>query len=291
MAAIEKPLIVIVGPTASGKTGLAIKLASRFDGEIISADSRAIYRYMDIGTAKPTAEEQGEVKHWGIDLVEPNEKFTAADFQRYANDRIADIRSRGKTPFLVGGSGLYVDGVIYNYEFGVIADKKTRAKLEEMSVEELQKYCYDNNISLPENSSNKRYLMRAIELKSVVKNNRKQIRGNTIIVGIMVDKDELQKRIADRAEQMFDGEIEKETEFLAKNYSFELESMKSNIYPIVHRMMNGEITRDEAVALFRTDDWHLAKKQMTWFRRNPEINWLSRDDAEKYISDVLEHSK
>ena len=287
MATIEKPLITIVGPTASGKTGIAIKLAQKFNGEIISADSRAIYKFMDIGTAKPTSAEQREVPHWGIDLVEPDQKFTAADFQKYTNEKIREIRDGGKIPFLVGGSGLYVDSVIYNYEFGEIADEKLRTKLEKKSVEELQKYCKDNNISLPENYKNKRYLIRAIEQKGVVKNNHNQLREDTIVVGISTDKEELRNRISARAKQMFDGEIEKETDFLAKRYSFDLESMKSNIYSIVHRMMNGEISRNEAIQLSEIADWHLAKKQMTWFRRNSDIKWLTLGDIEEYISSKL----
>jgi tRNA dimethylallyltransferase len=111
------PVIVVVGATASGKTGLAIELAKKYKGEIISADSRAIYKYADIGTAKPTTEEQQGVPHWGIDLIGPGEKFTVYDFQQYALGKIEDIRNRGKVPFLVGGSGLYVDSVIYGYNF------------------------------------------------------------------------------------------------------------------------------------------------------------------------------
>ncbi|QQS17544.1 hypothetical protein IPL44_00610 [Candidatus Saccharibacteria bacterium] len=114
--ATEQPLIVIVGPTASGKTGLAVSLAKEFGGEIISADSRTIYRGMTIGTAKPTAEEMDDIPHHLIDLVDPDEEFTLWNFQQLAKEKIADIRSRGNIPFLVGGSGLYVDSVIFDYE-------------------------------------------------------------------------------------------------------------------------------------------------------------------------------
>ncbi len=113
----EQPLIVIVGPTASGKTAAAIQLAKDFDGEIICADSRTIYRGMDIGTAKPSATEQASVPHWGIDIVDPDERFTVADFKQYAEQKIAEIRARNKVPFLVGGTGLYVDSLLYGYDF------------------------------------------------------------------------------------------------------------------------------------------------------------------------------
>ena len=122
----QLPLVVIVGPTASGKTGLAIELAEKYNGEIICADSRTIYRGMDIGTAKPTLKERQGVVHWGLDLVEPGEAFSAADFKAYADDKIANIRSREKVPFLVGGTGLYIDAVIFNYQFGTTADPVLR---------------------------------------------------------------------------------------------------------------------------------------------------------------------
>jgi tRNA dimethylallyltransferase len=279
-----RPLIVIVGPTASGKTELAIKLAKRFDGEIICADSRTIYKDMDIGTAKPTPKEQKIVKHWGIDLVEPGERFTVADFQKYANEKIADIRCRSKQPFLVGGSGLYVDSVLFGYEFGKESDGELRKELNKMSVQELQKHCKNNNIILPENYKNKRYLMRAIECQSVVKNNRKKMRNDAIVVGITISKEELMRKIKTRVNKMFNDELFDEVKRLAGKYQPESEPMKSNIYPIVQRLLNGEISRGEALKLSEIDDWHLARKQMTWFRRNPEIKWLAVDEIEPYLN-------
>ncbi|HEY5695257.1 MAG TPA: isopentenyl transferase family protein, partial [Candidatus Saccharimonadales bacterium] len=150
------PLIVLVGPTASGKTSVAIELAQQVDGEIICADSRTVYKSMDIGTAKPTAIEQALAPHWGIDLVEPGEYFTAADFKQYANAKIAEIRGRGHTPFLVGGTGLYIDAVVFDYQFGPPVNTTERARLEAMSVKELQGYCEENNVELPENKQNRR---------------------------------------------------------------------------------------------------------------------------------------
>jgi len=295
---VTQPLVVIVGPTASGKTSLAIKLAEKFNGEIISADSRTIYCDLNIGTAKPTAAEQKRVKHWGIDLVDPNQRFTVADYQKYALAKIADIRGRGKIPFLVGGSGLYVDAVLFNYEFGSNADKKLRDELNEMTVEELQNYCNKHNILLPENYKNKRYLVRTIECKSDVKNTRNKIRDDTIVAGILVDGDELRGRIAKRVCAMFDGGIEEETRQSFAKYAPNFdgspesfaklpEALKSNIYPIVWRMLNGEISRDEAIALSEIDDWHLTKRQMTWFRRNPAIEWLPSGEIEKYLEQKI----
>src|SRR5664279_14928 len=135
------PLVVITGPTASGKTGLAIELAHQFGGEIICADSRTIYRGMDIGTAKPTPVERLLVPHWGLDLVDPGEYFSVADFKKYADQKIIEIRARGRIPFLVGGTGLYIDAVIYDYRFGPPANADLRSRLEKLTIDELYAYC------------------------------------------------------------------------------------------------------------------------------------------------------
>ena len=140
MERTEPPLIVIVGPTASGKTALAVELAEQMVGEIICADSRTVYKGMDIGTAKPTAMERLRVPHWGLDLVDPSEKFTVSDFKKYANEKIAGIRSRKKIPFLVGGSGLYVNSVIFDYQFGLKSDESKRKSFEQLSLEQLHEY-------------------------------------------------------------------------------------------------------------------------------------------------------
>jgi tRNA dimethylallyltransferase len=189
-----RPLVVIVGPTASGKTALAIELAEQFNGEIICADSRTVYKGMDIGTAKPTKKEQSKVPHWGIDIVDPDQRFTAADFKKYVLQKIAEIRSRGHVPFLVGGSGLYVDSVIFDYEFGDEADENLRRKLNTMTVDELKNYCIINNIVLPENHKNQRYLIRKIELNGVQPKRNNQPINDIIVVGISTDKIELRKK-------------------------------------------------------------------------------------------------
>ena len=135
----DLPLVVIVGPTASGKTSLAIEIATKFNGEIICADSRSIYKYMDIGTAKPTLFERNQAVHWGLDLIEPGEYFSAADFKDYAMKKIEEIRSRGKLPVLVGGTGLYVDAVIFDYKFGPKANESLRQELQHKTLDELTK--------------------------------------------------------------------------------------------------------------------------------------------------------
>lgn len=231
--------LVIVGPTGSGKTGLAIEVARKLDGEVISADSRAIYIDMNIGTAKPMPEEMHGIQHYGIDLVHPSERFTVFDFQKYCQTKIGEIRSRGKLPIIAGGTGLYVDAVVYDYHFDHVV-KKT---------------CSD----------------------------RTEMDSSFVIVGIKWDKDELRRRLAFRANKIFAQSIIAETKTLAEQYGWHSQAMKSNIYPLVWRYIKGEITEDEAKRLFILDDWHLAKRQITWFKRNNNIIWLGLDECAEYI--------
>ena len=284
---VTPPLVVIAGPTASGKTGLAISLAERFNGEIICADSRTIYRGMDVGTAKPTANDQARVPHWGVDLVEPGDRFAAADFKEYANTKIADIRNRQKIPFLVGGTGLYTDSVIFDFQFGVGPDEQIRYKLEQMNVEQLHYYCRKHNIKFPENSQNKRYIVRAIELGGSQLKRRATPVDNTIVVGIATSISTLHNRIQDRSEQIFENDVVEEAMILGKKYGWDSEAMTGNIYPIAREFLRGNISRTELVERFIASDRQLAKRQMTWLRRNEHLLWADLPSAEQYLVDQL----
>lgn len=277
------PLVVIVGPTASGKTSLAIELAEAYGGEIICADSRTIYRYMDIGTAKPTASEQARVTHWGIDLVNPGEYFSVADFKQYALGKISEIRARGHIPFLVGGTGLYIDSVILDYNFSAKSDPLIRARLEALSLDELYAYCYKNNIKLPENYKNKRYVIRAIESRNSDINCRLTPIDNTLVVGIATDKDVLKERVAQRFEQMFENGVVQETIMLGKKYGWSSEAMKSNIYPLIRDFIDSKISIDDVRKAIVVADWRLAKRQLTWLRRHKFIQWFELDGVRDYL--------
>ena len=275
----KTPLIVIVGPTASGKTSLAINLAEIYGGEIICADSRTVYKDMDIGTAKPSYEDCQRVPHWGIDL----EYFSAAEFKQYSLEKIEDIRSRNKIPFLVGGTGLYIDAIVFDYKFGNKSDVKKRTLLEKLTIEELWEYCSKNNIELPDNYNNKRYVIRCIEQGGINNSRKVEINNNIIVVGISTDRDNLRKRIKDRIEQFFDNNVVEEARILGKIYGWDNRAMSGNIYPILHKYIDNEINIEEAKVEIFYRDWHLAKRQMTWFRRNKNIEWLELNQVPSYI--------
>ena len=281
------PLIVILGPTASGKTGYAIELARRINGEIVCADSRTVYRGMDVGTAKPTKREQEMVPHWGLDLAEPNERFTLYDFQQYAYTKIAEIRGRQHVPMLVGGTGLYIDSVIYHYGLTKEAsfDTTRRSRLEQMTVTELKDYAVSHQLELPNDTLNKRRLIRVIEQGAV---NKKctQLDDNTVVIGIKSDRETLRMRSRQRSEQMLaDGLIE-ETKRLIQQYGL-VEPLRRNAYGVVHQYLNGDITgRDELIDRMVIADGHLVKKQLTWWRsprRAGDIMWCSLDDLNKQM--------
>ena len=239
--------LVILGPTGSGKTGVSIRIAKAINGEIISADSRAIYKGMDIGTAKPTSEEMQGIPHFGLDLVEPSERFTVADWKTYAEDKIADIQARSKVPIIVGGTGLYIDALIYDYHF----KGPTGAKIGDFE----QKTCSD----------------------------RKEIKSNYLLVGIKWSSDELRARLKQRIAQMFSPALYDEVTRLAEKYGWNTGAMKSDIYEYAWKYLQGELTLEEAKDKCFYEDWHLAKRQMTWFKRNSDILWLELEKIYPFV--------
>lgn len=272
------PLIVVVGPTASGKSALAMRIAQKYDGEIIAADSRTVYRGMDIGTAKPTPADQALVPHHLIDLRNPDESFSVAEFKELAQAAINDILSRGKVPVLVGGTGLYVDAVLFDYQFGAAPNTAERARLSALSIDELQDICRENNITMPINSRNKRHLVRAIELGGLL-NHKKKLGNNTLVVGISTDRETLRRRIEQRAHEMVDAGVLGEVAMMGVRYQWAGEAMKGNIYRVFHQVVEGTMSIGDAIEEFVRSDMALAKRQMTWFKRNPHILWSSEPDV------------
>lgn len=280
-------MIVIVGETASGKTALAIELAERFNGEIICADSRTVYKGMDIGTAKPTVEEQKRVRHYLIDVVEPDELFSVAEFKRLTLEAVKDITSRGKLPILVGGTGLYVDSVLFDFQFNDKPNPVERERLSKMAIAQLQEEINQKKLQLPENAKNPRHLMRVIETGGV-SSVKKPLRRNTLLLGLSVPRNILQQRITDRVEAMVASGLIEEVRGLSERYGWDIESMKAPGYKAFRGYLEKTISLDEAKALFIRGDTSLARRQRTWFKRNNSIHWLSnRDDAVSLVGQFL----
>ncbi|MBX6334433.1 tRNA (adenosine(37)-N6)-dimethylallyltransferase MiaA [Candidatus Saccharibacteria bacterium] len=281
------PLIVIVGQTASGKSALAMHLARRFGGEIVAADSRTVYRGMDIGTAKPTPQDRAMVPHHLIDVVNPDEPFNVADFQRLANAAIDDIVSRGKLPILVGGTGLYVDAVIYNFGLRKPANPALRRELESLSVEELQARLIDQGLPLPRNERNPRHLIRAIEAggETAV---RAPLRPNTLVIGLQVDPEVLRDKIARRVDAMVKAGLVEEVRRLSEQYGWDVPALQAPAYKAFRPYIEGRISLEEAKQQFARYDWQYARRQKTWFRRNKDIVWIDRaEEIEDLITSFL----
>ena len=268
---MELPLIVILGPTASGKTAYAIRLARLIGGEVICADSRTVYRGMNIGTAKPTEPERAGVPHWGLDLIEPDQRYSLYDFRRYATAKVAEIRQRQHVPLLVGGSGLYINSVIYDYRLaGGDYDPTVRAELEELPPDELRQLAIKRGTKLPRDLNNKRRLIRSLETGGV-SNNCGYLSRQTIVIGIAVDKEKLSQRINERAEQMLERGLVDEAERLIARYGM-VEPLRRNAYGVVAKYLTGQIYEAELIEQISAKDRQLVKKQLTWWR-NPR--WTS----------------
>ena len=284
---VALPLIVILGPTASGKSAVAIQLAQVLNGEIICADSRTVYRGMNIGTAKPTVTEMQGVPHWALDLIEPNQRFTLYDFQRYTWQKIDEIRSRGHVPMLVGGSGLYIDCILYNYELtNNEVNPRRRAELEQMSTEELVKKIQQQGLELPRDIHNKRRLVRALELGKI-NHTRSPRRSDAIVVGIKTDLATLRQRIAGRGEVMLRQGLIDEVKALDRRYG-DVEPLRRNIYGVVKKYLRDEIGYEQIPDEITKVDYHLARKQLTYWRgvaRAKDIWWLPLQSVEGLTTD------
>ncbi len=284
----SKPLIVIVGQTASGKSALAMELAEKFDGEIICADARTIYKGMDIGTAKPSADDQAKVTHHLLDIITPDQPFTAAVFKSLATEAIKDIQSRKKLPIIVGGTGLYIDSVLFDFEFRSKGDSERRAELEKLSVEELQAELQAEGIPLPENTQNPRHLIRALETGGEA-SEQKPIRENTLVLGLEIEPEKLSKNIDERVAKMIEAGLRQEVNNLVNVYGWEAPGMSAIGYKEWRQLFSGEVTSEskiEHLIIKNTKDY--AKRQKTWFR-SPRYNKLS-DSGQPFSAEAVPSS-
>ncbi len=303
---MERKALAIVGPTASGKTKLSLIVAEKINGEIISADSRQIYKYMDIGTAKPTHEERRKIKHYFIDELEPNQEFNAGIFGEKGREIIEDIFSRGKVPIIVGGSGLYVKSLIDGFFEGPGADWELREILYNKANELGKEALYEELKRIDPASAEKihpnnlKRIIRALEvyyitgkpISQIQQEIKPEINFKTVQIGLNWDRKKLYKRIEERVDKMIkDGLIEEVKKLRELGFDKNLNSLQTVGYKEVFDYLDGLISYDRMIYLIKRNSRRYAKRQLTWFRQDKRIIWLDVDentDFNKLADKVIE---
>jgi len=314
-------LVVICGPTASGKTDLAIALAKKFSGEIVNADSRQIYKEMNIATAKPVADYElwttdsnqtveveslksevyvvDDIRHYLLDIVNPDETFTLADYKEKALKAIKEIIKKGKIPFLVGGTGLYIHALVDNLEIPKVGPnlglrKELESKTQEELIDMLKESDPDSYAKI--DLQNPRRVIRALEVvlgtgESFVAQQKKgKPLFEVLQLGIKIDRENLNERINKRCEKMVETGLVQEAKKLAQKYSWDLPSMSGIGYRQMRDYIEGKMSLDDALEWFKIDTRHYAKRQMTWFRKDKRIKWVENErQAEKLINEFLQN--
>ena len=300
----KQKVIVICGPTASGKTALSIELAKKINGEIISADSMQIYKDMNIGTAKPKQEEMQGIKHYMLDYVSPEERYSVAQYKKDAKKAIKEILSKGKTPIIVGGTGLYVDSLIYEIEYNDIKiDEKYRKELEDIAeqqgLETLYKMALEiDPVAMKKISSNDRKrIIRVLEIyKSTGKTKTEQekesrknpVEYNYKIFAINRDREDLYQRINKRVDIMIEQGLIEEVNTILEKYKKFPTAMQGLGYKEVVDYLNGKYTKEEMIEKIKMETRRYAKRQLTWFRKNKQTIWLDgTNEMENNINIIL----
>ncbi len=275
MVATKIDLLAIVGTTASGKSDLALKLAKELNGEIICADSWTVYKGFDIGTSKPTISQQKAVKHWLLDVRQPSQGFNAPMFKDLAQRAVDNIHKRGKLPILTGGTGLYIDSLLYDFGFLPSVGPDNREELNARTLDELLSQAKTKKIDLKDiDTRNKRRVIRAIE-SGGQKPTKQKLRPNSLIVGIQLRPEELIQRIEQRVDTMLAGGLEAEVKGLAKKYGWETEPMKGIGYREWQLYFEDNQSLDQTKLRIVSATNNLAKRQRTWSKRNSDIHWFS----------------
>jgi len=296
---IPPPLLVIVGPTGVGKTAVAVRLAGRLAIEAVSADSRQVYRGMDIGTGKPTADERAALRHWLIDVVDPDERYHAARFRREALAAIADIGARGALPMVVGGTGLYVRGLLKGLHSAPPADVALRRELDAYAAASGLPALHARLADLDPAAARALHpndrirIVRALEIRLLTKASAgdaaaaatadwaREVTGwRLVMIGLRRERGVLNRGLADRARAMADrGMMDEVKTLLAKGYDTALPAMGGIGYRQFAAAIQGRLSPHEALRLMTRDTCRYAKRQMTWFAREPEIRWIDVDRA------------
>lgn len=281
--------LILFGPTAVGKTSYSIDLAHKLNAEIISADSMQVYRYMDIGTAKPTISQRQEIPHHLIDIVNPDESWTVADFLARAQSCILDIKNRNKVPLIVGGTGLYLNSLINGYDFPVAPkNDEIRSKLSKLTEDELYLKLsnIDSDSSNKINKNDKKRMMRALEVfeltgipMSKLQKKNESDKKSFELICLNMDRDKLYKRINERVDNMLKlGLIDEVKSLLEKGYSDNLTSMQALGYKETIGYLQNKSSYDEMVELIKKKTRNFARRQMTWFRRFENVKWVDMEN-------------
>ena len=290
----KKPLIILTGPTAVGKTALSVKLAKVINGSIISADSMQVYRGMDIGSAKVTKEEMGGIKHYLIDVLEPDEEFHVVRFQQMAKEAMAEIYQEGKIPILTGGTGFYIQSVLYDIDFtSQQEDTAYRERLEQLAKEQGNEVLHGmlqevDPVSAEKiHANNVKRVIRALEFYEktgtpISEHNEKEAAKESPYVFCYFvlndDRQRLYDRIELRIDQMLEqGLVDEVRKLKEKGYHKEMVSMQGLGYKEILAWLDGEISYEEAVYILKRDTRHFAKRQLTWFRREKDVIWVDKD--------------
>lgn len=305
---MKQPLIILTGPTAVGKTDLSLKLAGAIDGEIISADSMQVYRHMDIGSAKVTREEMGGIPHYLIDVLEPDQEFNVVSFQSMAKEALNEIYSHGHIPIIAGGTGFYIQALLYDIDFTENdGDSSIRRELEALAVSEgeraplilhsmLQKA--DPKAAADIHPNNIKRVIRAIEYfrqtgeRISLHNERahaKESPYNFLYYVVTTERDQLYRRIENRVDRMLEqGLVEEVQRLKAMGCHRGQTSMQGLGYKEILDYLNGECSLDEAVYRLKRDTRHFAKRQLTWFKRERDVRWIHLPDFQGDLSLALE---
>lgn len=304
---IMDKLISIVGPTASGKSGLAIDIAKELNTEIISLDSMQIYKYMDIGTAKITKEEMQGIKHYMIDMVDPSEEYSAALFCEQVKPIISKINQEGKIPVSVGGTGLYLNSLLYGFSFAHTDKSEDIRKSHKIFYEQFggEKFLNKLRDIDPKSAENLhandyKRISRALEIYELTgipkselnEKDDKVCKYNSIIFGIDVPREELYNRINLRVDEMVNsGLVDEVKGLLAKGYSKNLQAMQAIGYKEVIEHLEGTLSYEEMIYKIKLNTRHYAKRQLTWFRKNKDIVWLNYSTKENMLNSALKYIK
>ncbi len=298
-------VIVICGPTASGKTSLSIALAKEINGEIVSSDSMQIYKDMDIGTAKPSEEEMQGIKHYLIGIIEPDKRYSVADYKEDAKKAIKEILQKGKVPIIVGGTGLYIDSLIYEIEYPNIEfDSKYRAELEKQAEEQGLEKIYQKAKEIDPEAVNKiscndkKRILRILEIYHATgktkteqekESRKKEVEYDYQVYALKWDREKLYERINARVDIMLENGLVEEVKNIMRKYDEFPTAMQGLGYKEVVEYLNGDLTKQEMEEKIKRETRRYAKRQMTWFRKNKQTIWLNaEDDTQNNIQIILE---